>query len=662
MRIFHALTISVSLALLLFALVLLFNTQYPVLDSALFQKTDTPTKLYWFIPDGMRAEPKLFTVYEWAQNGLLPNIKYLMDHGTYGYSIPTFPSHTPTNFATLLTGTLPELHGVADGPMHVEGAPLDKPSVKGFASTAKKIPSAWTLFEDAGKSVALLSVPGSTPPELSEGVTILGRWGGWGFENPALIFEPQSRADFRKSLGRGAKLFYLGQALTQFIPESEPTNWVFGFESFSPAKELALTAYGATIYALITDSTDDNTQNYDTLIASTDKQNRVTLLQGEWSEWTNITLAWNNFTYKSAFRIHPIFIKEDGTFRLRVFYDNFNPTVIDPQEAFEHVHEKTGPMVDFVDNFPPQLIYEKEDKQTFLDEAFFSLDWHKNAVGAIYDTLNPDVFIHDIYTPNQMLTGKWWMSAFVQGNTSERSDVLRMYQALDAIIGKALNNTDENTLFVLSSDHGAVELKRQVHLNNYFAQKGWLSFTINNQTGEPIIDWDKTRVIFLKMSNVYINPNGLGGNWQRASGPEYEALRNEVVHALYALEDEDGSKPAASVVRWEDAPRYLDLPQDRVGDLLLANIPGYGWYEEMDEKYTIFSTPLKTGYKQAIFAQEENGMWTPFIIMGKGISKNVSLDMPIRHQDQLPTILSAMGMDIPAYMQGYVINQAFADT
>lgn len=103
-------------------------------------------RLYWFIPDGMRCDPETFDVFRWAQEGRLPNIGKLMERGSYGYSIPTFPSHTPTNFATLLTGAYPEIHGVADGPMHIEGQPLSRPSVGGFSSTARKVPAAWSLF------------------------------------------------------------------------------------------------------------------------------------------------------------------------------------------------------------------------------------------------------------------------------------------------------------------------------------------------------------------------------------------------------------------------------------------------------------------------------------------------------------------------------------
>src|SRR3989344_8394414 len=102
------------------------------------QTNKTQLKLYWFIPDGVRAEPDLFNMFQWAKDGKLPNIKRLIENGSYGYSYPNFPSHTPTNFATLLTGAYPEVHGVNDGPGHTLGKPLDTVTVPGFRSVAKK--------------------------------------------------------------------------------------------------------------------------------------------------------------------------------------------------------------------------------------------------------------------------------------------------------------------------------------------------------------------------------------------------------------------------------------------------------------------------------------------------------------------------------------------
>ena len=143
----------------------------------------------------------------------------------------------------------------------------------------------------------------------------------------------------------------------------------------------------------------------------------------------------------------------------------------------------------------------------------------------------------------------------------------------------------------------------------------------NPKTGEPIIDWESTRVIYLKMDNIYIHPDGLDGKWNRASGPEYERLRDKVIRMLYDLKDETGVKPVAVVARWEEAENYFDLPEDRVGDLIIANESGFGWNEEVNSALKVFSTPLKTGYKQAILPRETKEMWTPFMIMGPGVKK-----------------------------------------
>ena len=131
------------------------------------------------------------------------------------------------------------------------------------------------------------------------------------------------------------------------------------------------------------------------------------------------------------------------------------------------------------------------------------------------------------------------------------------------------------------------------------------------------------------MDNIYINPKGLGGNWKRADGEDYEKLRNEVMFLLENLEDEDGARPASLVVKWEDVEDLLNLPKDRVGDLIIANKAGYHWDEEITENGAVFQVPLKSGYKQAILPENERAVWTPFIISGPGIKKNYKLEKPL---------------------------------
>ena len=618
------------------------------------------TKLYWFIPDGMRAEEDLFTVYKWAKEGKLPNIKIMMDNGSYGYSIADFPSHTPVNFASLLTGSHPNVHGVADGPMRIEGKTLEKPSVGGFSSVAKKVSPIWTVLENAGKKVALLSIPGSTPPELKNGITIRGRWGNWGSDDAALIFEPTEKLAEMKQVGSGFRLFYFGDTLTKFVDEKNSN--LSSIQTFSPIKVAKMSAHGLDIYAFIADSTDDKKTNYDTVAFSLEEEGPAfaTIKEGIWTDWTPVTLMFKDQSYDSNIKLKTIKIWENGQFRIRVLYNNLNRFVTVPETVAKEMTDGLGPMVDFVDNFPPQLIYEPEDKQAFLDEANMSLDYHKKAADFIFAKYTPDVFLQDIYTPNQMLSSRWWMryidpkSADYTSKKSKEamSDVLKMYQGLDAIIGEALKHNDGNTLFVLSSDHGIVLQRRIMSLNNLFAQKGWLKYSIN-PTGEMVVDWVNTKVIHLQTNNIYINPNGLAGPYKRATGKAYAKLRQEVKTALTELSD-GKTKAIAKVVNWENAPKFFEVPSDRIGDLTIEIAPGYGFSEAATADGKVFTDSLTSGNKQA-YDPKTNGMQTPFVIMGPGVKKSYKLERSISHIDQMPTLLRLMGIDIPQYVQGRVL-------
>ncbi len=669
--------------------ILIFH-QFSLTESANDTVASKPLKLYWFIPDGLRAEPVTFKIFEWAREGKLPNIKTLMEQGSYGYSLPVFPGHTPTNFATLLTGSTPNVHGVADGPMRLQRYPLSIISKSGFSSHAKQVPPIWYTLEKNGSRVALLSVPGSTPPELSKGITIKGRWGGWGIEFAATNFHNASDTTLRTRQGIENRLFEQGQPLTKYINSSKADGWVSPPESFSEPRQLQLENWGETLFAYIYDSQNDNIEQYDRILLSRDRKTTlVDLRVGEWSDWFSLNLQWqtsndyNLFTPKKSnwelalgeiniptmSKIKVIRLGEKDAFRIRFLYDGLNRFLSKPPEIADSLRQFAGPMVDFPDNFPPQLIHVAEDKDTFFEEALFSLEWHRKAARYLIKNSDADIIIHDIYTPNQILTSRWWMG-FVDPDspdydtiTSEErdklwSEILKVYQGIDDIIGEVLGNKDENTAIVLSSDHGVVPLHTRVHLNNLFAKEGWLSYQLDPQTGYAKIDWEKSQVVFLKMDNIYINPNGLGGNYTRSSGKQYEELRSRVISRLQRLRTEHNKQPLAKVLRWEDAG-LMDLPSDRVGDLIVANSVGFGWSETISKDQKIFSTSPTSGYKQAVIPKSSKGMWTPLIISGPGVKQNYSLKTLANHIDQYPTIMNILNQPIPEHVTGKMIDEIF---
>ena len=650
------------------------------------------SRVYWFIPDGLRADPDVFKVFEWAQNGELSTIKRMMEEGSFGYSIPTFPGHSATNFAVLLTGTYPEINGVADGAMHIDGYPLEMVSKGGFSSSAKKISSLWSTLEEQGKRVALVSVPGSTPPEISNGVTVKGRWGGWGADFPSVIFQSLDAQDVRVKQGFDNRVFGFGVELSKYLSASEPKQWeVVLPKSYSPALEIMLENFGQVWYGLLLDTKNDGETSYDKILISRDKKEiTAQLTEGEWSSWLPITLLWetqndyNHFTPKkmkwerslsalpveTKVKIKAIKLGKPGFFRIRFLYDQLNELVVDPTFYTASFKNALGPMVDYVDNYPPQLIYFDEDKKTFIEEMNESLEWHTKAASYFTQNKDFDFIIHDTYTPNQMLTSRWWMNAvdpkgreyatLAQDERQRRlEEVKGMYKKIDKLLEAAWKNLGANDYIILSSDHGAIPLHTEVLLNNLFAKEGWLKISYNKKTGEHQIDWKNSKVIFLKMDAIYINPKGLEGNYAPAKGKEYEELRAKVINLLKTLKSGEESVVSGLITR-EEASKW-HLPQDRVGDLIVANSPGYNFVENVSEDYKLFTPSIIAGYKQGVLAQNEKGMWTPFIIVGPGVKKGFKISTPIQHVDQHPTILKLLKIPLPAVTQGKVLQDILAE-
>lgn len=630
----------------------------------LFYREVTPgvpsqLKVYWFIPDGLRADPDVFQIYEWARQGHLPNLKKMMDEGSYGYSIPVYPGHTPTNFATLFTGEVPKTHGISDGPLRPFGYPLSQVTRSGFSSVSKKKEPIWYTLEQNNLTTALVSVPGSTPPETTKGSIVKGRWSNWGVDFQSVIFQSSNDADFIKNVGFNDRSFGFGKRLSLFRRAREPDRWRLEERSFSPPREVELEHWGFKVYALLFDSQNDQKEHYDCVLFSPDRKALLLrLCEGQWSGWLPVQLRQkqNDIDYVagSFVKIKVIRLGEKDFFRFRFLYDGLNDSQTVPQELFAAVHKMTGPMVDFVDNFPAQLIHFVEDKKTFLEEMHFSFDWHQRALHFFIHEKKQDVIIQNIYSPNQMLTSRWWMRYldpqsvhFAQATPEEkeqaRVEVLSMYKRVDDLLGEALKGVAHNVYVVLSSDHGIAPLNSTVRLNNFFHQKGWLKYTYNERDKKFIVDWARTKVIFLQSNHVFLNPKGLGGNSEEQSGEAYEKLRSQVYDALMSIKTPEGESPFEKILTRQQAGEQMSLATETIGDFVIVSHLGYLPTEDITASRQIFEGSLTSGYKQTLDPRKNKALWTPFVVYGPGIRRNHYIEQPLEHVDQYRFIMDLLG-------------------
>ena len=638
------------------------------------------TKLYWFIPDGLRAAGAPLDLFELARRGILPNLARMMAEGTYGYSIPAFPTHTPVGHACLATGVYPDRHGVADGPMRLPGYPLDFVSLGGFSSYAKQIEPLWYTLENRGYHPAVLSFPGSTPPELTHGTTVRGRWGGWGADFHSISYVSSEDLLLERS-GWDERVFQYGAPLLQRV----------GLAREADGSRYAEFDFWDTRYALRIPRTAEGTYPEAVFLELASGAEVARLQPGRWSVWHPAGLQWRtqderrlDIPQRQAFELALTSVSVDA--RLRIFLDridargevkfrlvveNLNPFVVAPSELAEELRGAiVPPMVDFPDNYPPQLVHDEGDRLAFLEEQAMSFAWHRAAARRFAADPAYDAVLHGIYTPNQMLTSRWWLPAIDPSSDqvastppSDRAarleEVLAMYREVDGMLGDIREALPKDALVVLSSDHGILPLNREVRLNNLLHREGLLAVKSTGDVRATAVDFAATRAVFLKMYHLYLAPEGLGGNWHRPRGAEYEALRARIRELLSALRDEDGTAPLRKVLTWEEASKELHLPNDRIGDLVLVVAPGYSLVEELSEDGALFVRTLKGGYKQAALAEDDPRLWTPFVLVGPGVARGRPLSRPVADVDQYPTVVRLLGLEPPYRPDGSAVEEVF---
>ncbi|NOT30173.1 MAG: hypothetical protein HOP15_06980, partial [Planctomycetes bacterium] len=87
-----------------------------------------------------------------------------------------------------------------------------------------------------------------------------------------------------------------------------------------------------------------------------------------------------------------------------------------------------------------------------------------------------------------------------------------IYCQMDRIIGDVLAKLrPEDTLMVIS-DHGFQSFRRQVHVNNWLLENGYLAlradFEKKHRDGLAFVDWSKTRAYALGLGFIYLNLEG----------------------------------------------------------------------------------------------------------------------------------------------------------
>lgn len=224
------------------------------------------------------------------------------------------------------------------------------------------------------------------------------------------------------------------------------------------------------------------------------------------------------------------------------------------------------------------------------------------------------------------------------------------YVEIDAMVGRVLAGIDDDTLFMVMSDHGFAPFTRQAHLNTWLEQHGYLELEAGVKREDVQwlkgIDWSRTRAYAIGLNSLYLNVAGRERHGIVPPG-EREALARKMADELAQWTDGAGGARVVSAPRVREdiyhGPHVAEAP-----DVIVGYARGYR-----------ASWDTTSGKLGAGLVEDNLDEWSgdhcmdPAAVPGVLIANRRLRDAPAELRDLPVTLLRHFGVAPPAQMQGH---------
>ncbi|MDO8684108.1 MAG: alkaline phosphatase family protein [Armatimonadota bacterium] len=610
-------------------------------------------------------------VQRYMAQGKLPNHRKLMKMGSFMRNcLCPYPTITPPNWTTIATGAKIGTHGITCFWQHHTGEALDNLRT-GFDSRDNKAEYFWAAAGRAGKKSIVFNFPSTWPSVKFPGIQVDGSGLNVGdraaLQKHTIFSSPAVAAPDQKIEG------WLYQPdLSDQIAELRPaTGWKnikIGPDTLE--MELVFKAEGPKAYAehpdfperewkapvsryLLVDKGRGG-KKYNRVRIFSDKDGKKLLGEAKghngWSDWIQDKIELVSGSEKVTYKIRVLDLDPDGKFvRLLVTSLMVPKNWSRPANLGQELLREVGP------HFPATAWLFREDT-TGLEIESDMHDWYGRAITYLAGKYPWDVIFMHAHVID--FANHWWIdkvepsSVYWPGNDKYDKFLCQAYQITDKLLGQVLKLVDDDTLFVLVSDHGSTT--RTYDAPNFgnphraqgqiLEDAGLLAYKEVN--GVRKIDWSKTKAVCQRAGYVYVNLKGRDPEGIVEPGEEYEKIRTQVVNLFYDYTDaETGKKPITLAVRKEHAMLF-GLYGEGVGDVVYAIEP------EFEHAHGQELPTSKYGI----------GSQTSLLVMaGPGVKKNHVVERPTALTDIVPTLSYLTGFPVPKQAEGGVIYQALEE-
>jgi predicted AlkP superfamily phosphohydrolase/phosphomutase len=211
----------------------------------------------------------------------------------------------------------------------------------------------------------------------------------------------------------------------------------------------------------------------------------------------------------------------------------------------------------------------RESSQILAEDIEKTFEIRKKVIMHFFDNHEWNLFI-GVITETDRLHHYLWTALEDTGHP-QHTFFIDFYKKLDAFIGEMYSRIiEDNIPFIMLSDHGFTAIKKEVYLNIWLKEKGYLKF--KKEKPESLEDMhEESKVFVLDPSRFYIHVKGKYPKGNVGEG-DYQDIRQRLKEDLLSLEI-DGEKVIKAVMFKEDI--YNGNSYDEAPDLVALPYEGF---------------------------------------------------------------------------------------
>ncbi|MGV9171248.1 MAG: alkaline phosphatase family protein [Promethearchaeia archaeon] len=611
-----------------------------------------------------------YLVNKFLDEDKLPNIKSLVQEGTYGEAYCCAPCDTPTNWTTIATGATAGMHGATSFYAHQPGEPYEVGLENRSRSQLSRFCNAqylWDVADKEGMIPFVTNYPSGWPTDFKKG-------------GMAVLVWPIPESLPRTLTPKSSKFFYQDtDKERKKIREAKRSPKDFKSHSKTLSINIRLVfgelrqPYDLPAYII-----DSNGEGYDSVIIENKAENRFYNLEKQWSPWISIELESSYGILPCLFKIKIAQLEKDGTKAKLDLSPIFNTKGWTKPADLGEKFVKNVLSYNFASQ-DEEIEYKiSDDVASYIQYAQQETDTIGKAVNYAKKELDWNVcffHVHLLDSVNHKELAYTLKDSPIYTTEKEKSaqqNIENAYKIVDGMVGYLLDHcVDEETIVAFVSDHGAMPAWKIANIPETLVRAGLLSYKWKGSKKEYRVDWKNTSAFpYVEPPFIWINKKGRDPNGI-VSNSEYEDIRDRVIEVLNGMRDpETGEKVVKMVMRKEEAD-FLGLDGERIGDVVYFLNPPYQIYDEVLEQLnTSFISPKYMGNPEVYpashcfgahvyylptqkFGKYSNSV--PMVLKGPGIREGYKLDEIVNLIDLAPTFSHLLNISRPKQAQGRVL-------